>query len=313
LQQFSAADFCAREGIDLLVGGSIREVQGYLLLDLWAFDAAQGTIVFSSREAAQGEELYAELPRLGSQLTGTILGRDWSILVFAPDPAEASLFLDGVLVASGASPALYVTPGTREIRISAPGYREVVRSQTLPSQQETKIADSLDKEAAGEISVSSEPPGARLYVDSVWRGMTPLLLEKPSVWSRGVLSLKGYQDLAFSLPANAPSQLSFVLQPDLGMGDSAQKQARDDFYVSFTWFAVSVPLPLFCYAAYIDFALEGIDFNARSLPNEAAGALAVSQAFLVGYYAGIAISASLFTWLVNRIIHYVTVANGTAG
>ena len=313
LLRVPAATYCARQEIDLLVGGSIQEVQGYLLVTLWVFDAARGNTILSSREAAQRDELYASLPPLGKELAGILLGRQWSLVAYAPSPPNGSLYVDGVLVASGASPALYLSPGIKEIRVSAPGYRPEKLTLILTPGQESPLAVTLEKEPAASVFIVSQPAGAALYVDSIWQGTTPLLQEKPPVRGRGVLSLTGFYDLPFQIGLDSPAQLSFSLQPDLGARDVAQKKARDQFYEAFGWFALSVPLPLLCSAFKIDYEAKQLFFTANAMSPEAAAAQLGSQVFLAGYVAGIAISASLFTWMVFRIIHYISVSNGTAG
>ncbi len=305
--------YCARLGIDLLIGGTIQEEQGYLLLDLWAFDAAAGKTVFTDRNAAQRDELYSSLPRFGREVAATILGRPWSLVAFAPDPPQSTLRVDGTLVASGASPALYLSPGTHEISISAPGYRETTRSVTLEPAGEARIADSLDRATAGSVSITSEPTGADLYVNSMWKGKTPLSLEKPPTRSRGVLSLDGFYDASFSLDPASPANLSFSLVKDTGARDVLQKKAREDVYFSLACFALSVPLPLFTYALAIDFAVRQVDYTNQGMSSAAARAGATSTALQGAYYVGIGVSAALFTWMLTRIVHYVTVSNQLAG
>ena len=103
-------------------------MQGYLLLDIWVFDRLAGKKVFSSRNAATRDELYASLPAFGREVARTVLGRPWSLVSFAPQPADAALYVDGKLAASGASPTLYLAPGPHKIRLSATGYHDVTRS-----------------------------------------------------------------------------------------------------------------------------------------------------------------------------------------
>jgi hypothetical protein len=309
----SAAAYCASQALDLLVGGTLREVQGYLLLEIWAFDATRGKIVLSSREAAEREKIYAFMPDVGKELAGIILGREWTELAFNPDPPGASLYVDDALVASGVSPALYLSPGTRAIRVSALGYRDETRTVTLEPGQQYPLDVKLEKEVTGSVSVTSDPTGADLYVDSIWKGKTPLLVERPPSRSRGVLSLTGFYDLPFSIGQDSMEQLSFSLQKDVGPRDVLQKKARNDFYVSFGWFAVSIAVPLFTYALAIDSRLHEFEFAAVGNNSQAASAHLNYQLYLGGYYAGMAVSAALFTWMVFRIVHYVAVSNGTAG
>ena len=308
-----SAAYCAAQGLDLLVGGTLKEVQGYLLLELWAFDATRGKIVLSSREAADRDQIYAFMPTVGKDIAGIILGREWTQLAFDPDPPGASLYVDDTLVASGVSPSLYLSPGTKTVRVSARGYRDETRTVTLEPGQQFSLVVKLEKGITGSVTVASEPTGADLYVDSIWKGKTPVSVERPASRSRGVLSLTGFYDLPFSIGPDSMEQLSFPLQVDIGARDLLQKQARNDFYVSFGWFAVSIVLPLFSYALAIDSVVRENEFLLQGNLSDAASAHLNYQLYLGGYYAGMAMSAALFTWMIFRIVHYVSVSNGTAG
>jgi hypothetical protein len=305
--------YCAQQGIDLLIGGTIQEVQGYLLLDVWAYDPLKRAQVFTSRNAATRDELAGSLQGFGRQIARTILGRPWSLVAFTPDPPEAALYVDGVLAASGASPALFLSPGTHEIRLSAVGYFEVSRRLSFEPGQETRIDDALQKIVVGKVAISSDPTGADLYVDSLWKGRTPLLVDRPPLRSRGVLALTGFYDLVFPLEPASPPLLSFALQKDEGNRDVKQKKARDEFYNSLAVFVFSIPIPLFSYGLSIDFAVRTLDLSGQGMSAAASQAQAASTIFLGTYYAGIAVSLGLFTWMVTRIIHYVRVADEISG
>jgi hypothetical protein len=290
--------YCARQGVEMLIGGSLREVQGYLLLDVWAYDAIRAKIVYSWRNAAQRDELYGSVGSLSRELASAILGRAWSLVVFSPTPKQAALFVDGNLVVTGASPGLYLSPGFHDVRISAAGYADSIRQVTFEEGAETRVEDVLLQSIPGTIAVSTDPPGADLYVDSVWKGKTPLVMDIPAVRSRGLLMLDGYYDRTLSVSPSSPATLSYSLQMDTGPLDAQQKRARDEFYASFAWFALSMPIPLFSIAFQNDYA---------------AWAYVPAVIFTGTYYAGVAISVGLFSWMVSRIIHYVIVSNGTAG
>jgi hypothetical protein len=307
------AVYCARQGLDLLVGGTIREIQGYLLVDVWAYQAARDTMIISTREAALREDLYADLEGLGAELTGAVLGREWSIVAFAPTPPESSLYVDGKLVASGTSPALYLEPGDREIRITAPGYGEVTRTLPLSPGKPGRIDDTLPETSPGTIAFTTDPPGAALHIDSRWAGVTPLVIDTPPRRSRGVLELDGYYPVPLSLGPGSESEMTLTLPPDLGPRDVRQDKARDAFYTSFSWFAASIPIPLFAYGLVFDFGVQSADYQVNGQRAQAAAALSAYNGFLVGYYGGVAISAALFVWMITRIVEYVTVANGIAG
>ena len=83
-------------GLDLLVGGSIREVEGYLLVDIWAFDAIRGRVRLSPpARRLVGTRCTHGPPLRGKDLIGAILGRPWSLVAFDPDPPDSSLTSTG--------------------------------------------------------------------------------------------------------------------------------------------------------------------------------------------------------------------------
>ncbi|HEY9595221.1 MAG TPA: PEGA domain-containing protein, partial [Spirochaetia bacterium] len=236
-----------------------------------------------------------------------------AVVRFAPTPPSATLKVDGATVTAGASPAVYLAPGPHLVEITAMGYASVVRSVLLPAQEQTVIDDTLEKTITGHIGVTSEPPAADVYVGSLWVGKTPLFVDRPSTRQRGVLTLPGYYDLPFSLEPTSRDSLSFSLQKDLGKRDELQKKAREDFYTSFGWFALSLPLSLFTYGMAIDFALQSNAYGSAGNAISAAASASTYYFFQGVYYGGIAVNVALFTWMVFRIINYVSISNGSAG
>jgi hypothetical protein len=308
-----ASVFCERQGIDLLVGGMVREVEGYVILDVWAYDALSKTVVVSFQDAARRDEVYNSVPTAGADLTGLFLGRPWAAVSFTPDPPEAQLYVNGKLVATGQTPVLYLEPGTLDVKVTAPGYRELTRSLTLVDTQDASLAVTLEKEKSGRMVISSTPPGADVYEESIWKGKTPLALDKPFGRTRLNITQQGFYDQPFSVSDSSPSEISFVLEPDTVSRDAVQKKARDDFYNSFAWFVVSLPIPLFSYAFALDSAVQMNELLAQGNTSQARTAQATANFFYGTYIAGTVVSATLFTWMLFRIIHYVSVSTRTAG
>lgn len=311
--QYPAAVFCARQGLDVLIGGTLREVEGYILIDAWACDALRGEMAFTARDASLREEIYAALPGFSQELSGLFLGRPWASIAFSPDPPDSSLFVDDKLVATGKTPVLYLSPGTRAIRVSAPGYRDISETLSLKEEEQASLEVTLQKENGGTIVISSTPAGADVYQESVWKGKTPLALEKPFERTRIVLSKSGFYDEPFSVSAASPSDLSFTLQPDIVSRDAIQKKARDEFYTSFAFFALSLPIPFFCYAFALDEAMQVQQLAQSGSYAQVPGAQALGNALYTGYIVGTVVSVGLFTWMLFKIIHYVSVSTRTEG
>ncbi len=310
---YSPSEFCESQELDMAVGGAIREVQSYILLDIWAYDAARGRVVFRWREAGGREELYASLQGAASGLTETILGRPWAALSLAPDPAEASVTVDGSLASSGGPRELFLPPGVHEIRASAAGYHDLARTVDLAPGSETSLPLALEPTERETVALATDPPGADLYVDSLWKGKTPLDLELPATRSRVLLTKPGYNVLPFSLGPGAPAHGPLTLETNAVSREQRQKKAREDFYGAFGWFLVSLPAPLFCYRYAFDYADKARALIDADSLTEAQKAIDSGNLLYWSSVGGAVLSVSLFVWVATTIVRYITASDRAAG
>ncbi len=310
---YSPGEFCERQDLDMAVGGTIREVQSYVLLDIWAYDATRASVVFRWREAGGREELYASLQEAARGLTEAILGRPWASLSLAPDPAEASVTVDGSLASSAGPREIFLLPGAHEIRASAAGYLDLVRAVDLAPGSETSLPLSLEPTARETVSLASDPPGADVYVDSLWKGKTPLDLQVPPARSRVLLSKTGFNVLPFSLGPGLPVGGPFTLETNAVSREQRQKKAREDFYGAFGWFLISLPAPLFCYRYAFDYADKAQALIDTGSLTEAQKAIDQGNILYWSSVGGAVLSASLFVWVATTIVRYITASDRAAG
>jgi hypothetical protein len=310
---YSPGEFCERQELDMAVGGTIREVQSYILLDIWAYDAARGRVVFRWREAGGREELYVSLQGAASGLTEAILGRPWAALSLAPDPAEASVIVDGSLASSGGPREIFLLPGAHEIRASAAGYLDLARTVDLAPGSETSLPLVLEPTARETVALATDPPGADVYVDSLWKGKTPLDLELPATRSRVLLAKPGFNVLPFSLGPGAPVRSPLTLETNAVSREQRQKKAREDFYGAFGWFLISLPAPLFCYRYAFDYAGKAQALVDAGRITEAIKAIDTGNILYWSSVGGAALSASLFVWVATTIVRYITASDRAAG
>lgn len=113
----------------------------------------------------------------------------------ASSPSGADLFLDGGY--RGRTPITIsdIVPGRRELVLDLPGY---VRFED-PVEVETGVMTYLDPvltaaPATGFVAVASSPPGAVVFVDGGYRGVTPLEVPAAAGARRVDLDLAGYAD-----------------------------------------------------------------------------------------------------------------------
>jgi hypothetical protein len=313
--RFSPAAFARQQGLDLLVGGTVAEVQGYILLDLAAYDPLSETAVFSFRDAARREDLYGSLEKAASELTSVILGREWASLSVVTDPPGAVTTVDGKRLGSGRLSSAYLEPGRRELKLEAPGYASTTRTLELAPSEARTLEVALEKVAAQPIPLDSTPPGADVYADSLWTGKTPLSLDRPTAREHLQLAAPGYYEKALTLEPSAPGGMTVVLQQDIGSRNARQKKARDDFYTSFAFFVLSVPVPFFFYALATDEVMEILRLQAVGASTYQAqlSAYSTASALTYAYYAGMGASGALLVWTLINLFTYVTTATRVAG
>jgi hypothetical protein len=310
--KYSPYQYAVQQDVDLLIGGTATDVQGYILIDLWAYASASEQVVYTFRDAAQPEGIYASLTEAAKGLIGVMLGREWSSLTLVPDPLDSMVTIDGTSMGAGRIQTAYLTPGSHTIVVSAPGYTQSEVETELASFEERVIPIALQKVERPRVSLSSSPPGADVYLDSVWIGTTPLTLEAPAVRTRLELDLDGYYSMPTSLGPSSPPQLVISLTRDVASRDALQKKARDEFYVALGFFALSLPIPFFCYSYSNDYKLTYVRLLADENPS-ASGAATVVNIFVYSYYSSLGVSASLFTWMIVDLVRYIAIANRTAG
>jgi hypothetical protein len=308
---YSIHQYAMEQDVDLLVGGTLSAVQGYVVIDLWAYRPVGEESVYVFHDAAQQENIYDSLAGALKGLVGAILGRQWASLTVIPDPAQSVISIDGKSLGAGRVQSAYVDPGTREIKVSAPGCKESVSEVTLSPLEEKTVSIVLERESRQTISLASQPPGADVYLNSIWMGKTPLSFETPPERSRVQLDLEGFYDLPFSTGPSSPPQITMILKPDVGSRDDIQAKARDNFYLSFAFFALSIPIPFLCSSIANDYSL--LYARAPSGSSEQSRAQDSYYGWVYAGYAGVGLSVSFFTWMVVNLINYITVSNRSAG
>lgn len=308
----SRGEAAVREDVDLLVGGSVRETSGYYLLDVWAWDAARESVIFAWRDAATRGELYERVAEAGAGLAGVLLGRPWASLAVTVEPREASVLVDGRSAGAGRSRFDDLAPGSHEVRVSAPGYREEIRSVALAAGTATSLEIVLTAIDRGAISVSSDPPGADAWLDAVWQGRTPLDIARPGERARLVVALAGGAEASLTVGPTSPGELSISFASGGLHSDAEQRAARDRFYGSFGWFVLSLPVPFYGYSWAVDWAAEARRLAALGDTTGAARAAGFSLGCYYAYLGGLGVSVALAGWTVYHIVRYVTAADRSA-
>jgi hypothetical protein len=139
------------------------------------------------------------------------------------NPPGAAVYANGVYVGQtrAGAPLVFsqVTPGTYSVLLSKEGYQDYTGNVQIQAGQNydfTVTLTPVSNPTTGSISVTSSPTGAEVYLNNVFKGLSPLTLDKLSPGSYIVtLKLNGYQDWQSSaqVTAGQTTQLSATLLP----------------------------------------------------------------------------------------------------
>jgi hypothetical protein len=158
-----------------------------------------------------------------SNLAGKAAGIRTGSLDITSVPKGATIYVDSVN--KGVTPKVItgVKVGSHDIKLTKQGYYAYSVSKYVYVGQTAKVAATLRQKAAttGSIRITSQPTNSSIYVDSVYKGVTPKTVTGVSVGSHTVnVTRYGYVNYESSVQvsANQTASVSAVLTPAQLMG-----------------------------------------------------------------------------------------------
>jgi len=139
------------------------------------------------------------------------------------NPPGADVYADGNYIGrtrlGGPLVFILATPGTHSVRLTKFGYQDDSGTATVVAGQDYEYNINLKavpNPTTGSISVTSSPIGAEVYVNNVFRGLSPLTVDGLTPGSYTVaLKLIGYENWqsTANVAAGQTAQISASLIP----------------------------------------------------------------------------------------------------
>jgi hypothetical protein len=295
------------EDLDLLVTGHIEELDGTIIVTARAYNRFLGRMVFERRVAGERGDTDGLVGPLRDGLAEVLLGRPWGRLSVQTDRADAAIYVDDRLAGFGEATLAYTRTGAREVRVAVEGVDERRRTVEVTPSQTTRVALPLQVAAGEQVRIESSPPGADVYLGSVWQGITPLTLERPGAPRTVILSAEGFLDETVVLSPQVPDLISRELVRDPGNWPELVQERRDRFYRAFGWFALSVPIPVMLNGMYQDIAAlyPGGQPSPELSDAEAERLARTANTMLWSARGATAVSAGLFVNMMVHLIQYI--------
>ena len=139
-------------------------------------------------------------------------------------PGGASVTLDGSPMgetpSSGSLKLNNIATGSHTVALTRPGYQPYSATTSVSPNTVTEVSailqPSMTPSGTGGLTVTSTPPGANVYLDNTFMGITPLTLSSVAAGSHVVsIRMDGYQEYSVTTPVNtgAVSTVSAALTP----------------------------------------------------------------------------------------------------
>jgi formylglycine-generating enzyme required for sulfatase activity len=101
---------------------------------------------------------------------------DWAVVTLGSQPAGASLFVDGNMVAQ--TPAQFdLRSGNHKLELRLPGYKTWRQQLVAEANKPVTLDEVTLRPSDGTLRVGSSPSGATVLVNGDFRGQTPMTIE----------------------------------------------------------------------------------------------------------------------------------------
>ncbi len=286
--------------LQLFIYGVVEQIEGYLFLEIKAWNTNLEEVVFEYRDGFSKEEAGKKAALVGEKLLEVVLGHQWAMLTITTGPETGDIYIDEVFYAQGHIETVLLSPGTYELLVRVPGYLPYETTVSLQANQKESIEVTLEAKFMERIRIKSIPDNAAVYLDTAWVGYTPVSIMKPESPQELLVQKEGYRDAVLSLYPDSEDVLSISLSPDVFEWEEYIEKKRDAFYLSFGFFALSVPIPVILYSLSEDLAAGyNLAFAQRNL-GEMERIYKDASITYNSYIGSLFLSATL---LVNTFIH----------
>jgi PEGA domain len=241
--------------LDFLISGTIREIEGYFLLEVYGYDRSADEKITIYSRAGSIDEIEEIAVEASNELRSIILGRPWSILIVETDNSDALIYGDGELIGVGSAELKTAQPGKIFLEAIGEDNSYWSREAELTALEINDYSGILSASDIDFISFDSQPTQADVYIGARWAGKTPLKLPRyreRNIWI--TVKSDGYYDRSFEVSGDSPESIIIEMteedMTELEIFDLRKKE----FYRSLGRFGISVAGPVITGGIFSNYA-----------------------------------------------------------
>lgn len=153
------------------------------------------------------------------------------------NPRGASIYLDDSY--RGETPARidFIPIGVHTVRLSKDGYRDYVQQVLIEANRTTYVSANLIGETTRfRLRISSNPSGARVYIDGIYRGITPSYNYISYGFHSIRLELEGFKDYETTIRVTEDTTLNISLEKAEGALVVFSNPPNAEVYIDGTYY-----------------------------------------------------------------------------
>lgn len=295
---FPQADFWFYADISVLRPGDFYvQIKSF---DVWR---QQETALYS--KAVAEEDYNAIAKEAVDVVRERLLGRPWAALVVENAPKGANYFLDGRRVGD-LREFENLRIGGHILEAEAPGYKKETVELNLEPNRRNSLNLAMQTQLENEMRLSSEPEGAKVFLDGEYKGQTPLYV---AAAIGQIISLQRENSLPAAFAIKKIENTHILLKDVIAGAQSKVKHERAWFHGSFGAFLVSLAAPIVMYNLQLDQQEKAIILRAAGNTAAAAAADAKARNYNIGALVSLGGSAGFLGFAAYRLYRYVKAAD----
>jgi len=296
-----------RRRLDCVISGLVENLGELLYVEIVASPEHmkesqiiyRGTFFSNERESIIRESI-------GSVRT-FLYGREWSDIKVSIEPQNAEYTIDGQkMIPDPSGRFRYLEPGSHELVVSARGYETKIINLETADTETVHIETVLKKKNPVDLLIQSSPAKSEVYVDSVLKGTTPLLLREQVLPATVLVRRKDYQD-KFQAARDGSGEMKFSLHPEAFDLEKMVDGSRRRFYRGLAAFLFSVPLTVVAYgqSEQFGFAYNSAVSTSTGSYSEIERLKTKSTLWYTAYLGSLFLNSILFTDTIIGMTQYI--------
>ena len=244
--EFALDKAASEHDLDMLIFGSIEEIESYLFVDIKLYmPAGEKTEVL--RIAFSRDLLEEASVEIQDELLSRVLGREWARLIVTAPYEDADIFVDGAFKGIRRVTVENLVPGAHQVEVRAFGYETYQKSLDLVPNQMTEHNITLTAADEALVTVNTLPDGAQVYALSEYQGLTPLNVPRTGRAVQAIIRKDGYADFLLPVLPDNQDDITITLLPEAMDREKLMEKQRTRFYTIFGAFVLSLPIPIYLF------------------------------------------------------------------